>query len=156
VYKSMRDMGTLLQIEDRTKKVIDSLKEEERRLRAERVTTGKTVLMLLSLQPLMAAGDDTFIDEVISLAGGSNAAGKLKGSYPVLNREMLLRMNPDLVLYPDDMGVDEIQVRTGFPEWRKLEAMRRGAVHRIDADVFLRPGPRMFQAVAQLRGFLVE
>ncbi|MFZ1729433.1 MAG: cobalamin-binding protein [Bacteroidota bacterium] len=154
VYKSMRDIGKLLKIDARASTVVDSLKAEEARLRKSRVPAGKSVLMLLSLQPLMAAGSDTFIDEVISLAGGSNAATGLKGSYPILNREMLLRINPDLVLYPDDMGMDEMQLCTGYPEWRKLRAMNRGAVYRIDADVFLRPGPRVFLAAAQLRTYL--
>jgi iron complex transport system substrate-binding protein len=154
VYKSMRAIGVLLHVEDRATHILDSLHTAEERLRASRVSARKTVLMLLSLQPLMAAGSDTFIDEVIALAGGTNAAANLRGNYPVLNREMLLRLDPDLVLYPDDMGIDEVQVRTGFPEWHQLKAMQRGAVYRIDADLYLRPGPRVFQAAAQLQEFL--
>ncbi len=154
VYKSIQDMGMLLHAEQQSSELLDSLRAVERRLLTSSLTERKSVLMLLSLQPLMAAGRDTFIDEVISLAGGSNAAAALTGSYPVLNREMLLRINPDLMLYPDDMGVDETQVRRGYPEWKELKAMNAGAMYRIDADVFLRPGPRVFVAADQLRGFL--
>lgn len=156
VYKSMRDIGALLGEEKRTKSILDSLHAEEGRLRDLRGTGRPSVLMLLSLQPLMAAGNSTFIDEVITLAGGRNAAEALRGSYPTLNRELLLRMNPDIVLYPDDMGVDETQVRRGFPEWRDLDAMKRGAVYRINADLFLRPGPRVFMAAAQLQEMLAR
>jgi iron complex transport system substrate-binding protein len=154
VYKSLRDFGALVGASDRATRVIDSLRRLEQQLRKSRPARRANVLMLLSLQPLMSVGSGTFVDEVIALAGGRNAAAEMKGSYPTLNREILLRMNPDIVLYPDDMGVDEEQLRSGYPEWRELGAMRRGAVHRIDADLYLRPGPRVFQAAAELRELL--
>jgi len=156
VYKSLRDIGMLLGTPQRARLLLDSLQREERRIRQSRGSAHPSVLMLLSLQPLMAAGRSTFIDEVISLAGGRNAAESLRGSYPTLNREQLLHMNPDLVLYPDDMGVDEAQVRTGFPEWSDLDAMKRGALYRIDADIYLRPGPRVFRAAALLQDLIAR
>lgn len=154
VYKSLRDIGALVRASDRATQVIDSLRRLERQLWKSRPARRANVLMLLSLQPLMSVGSGTFVDEVIALAGGRNAAAEMKGSYPTLNREILLRMNPDLVLYPDDMGVDEEQLRSGYPEWRELGAMRRGTVFRVDADLYLRPGPRVFQAAAELQGLL--
>jgi len=154
VYKSMRDIGMLLGAADRAKGVVDSLRRLERRLRDARPARSASVLILLSLQPLMSVGSGTFVDEVIALAGGRNAAAGLAGNYPTLNREILLQMNPDIVLYPDDMGIDEEQLRSGFPEWRELGAMQRGAVWRIDADLYLRPGPRVFQAAAELQRLL--
>ncbi len=154
VYKSMRDIGMLLGAADRAKGVVDSLRRLERRLRDARPARSASVLILLSLQPLMSVGSGTFVDEVIALAGGRNAAAGLAGNYPTLNREILLRMNPDIVLYPDDMGIDEEQLRSGFPEWRELGAMQRGAFWRIDADLYLRPGPRVFQAAAELQRLL--
>lgn len=151
VYKSLRDIGALIGEKDRASALVDSLQRAEAQLREGRSAGKPGVLMLLSLQPLMAAGGNTFINEVITLAGGRNAAGALSGNYPTLNREILLRLNPDLILYPDDMGVDETQLDDGFPEWKQLGAMQRGAMYRIDADRFLRPGPRVFEAAEELQ-----
>jgi iron complex transport system substrate-binding protein len=156
VYKSLRDIGMLLGREDKAVAFVDSLRHIERELRAavSDDIAPPSVLMLLSLQPLMAAGRDTFIDEIITLAGGRNAAGDLRGAYPTLNRETLLRMDADLILYPDDMGVSEAGIRDGFPEWRELHAVQHDFLYRIDADVYLRPGPRVFQAALELREFI--
>ena len=156
VFKSLRDIGTLIGAGDRASALVDSLQRAETQLLKGRPAGTPSVLMLLSLQPLMAAGGNTFINEVITLAGGRNAAGALSGNYPTLNREILLRLDPDLILYPDDMGVDETQLGDGFPEWRQLGAMQRGAMYRIDADRFLRPGPRLFEAAAELQQLMTR
>ncbi|MBR9976960.1 MAG: cobalamin-binding protein [Bacteroidetes bacterium] len=156
VYKSLRDIGSLTGREKAATTLVDSLRRVELHLRKTAAGDDSTpsVLMLLSLQPLMAAGRDTFIDEIITLAGARNAAADLRGAYPTLNREILLRMNADVILYPDDMGVSEERMRSGFPEWRELRAMQRKHVHRIDADVYLRPGPRVFQAASELQALI--
>lgn len=153
VYKSLRDIGILTGREKAATMLVDSLRRVELLLRktAAGNASPPSVLMLLSLQPLMTAGRDTFIDEIITLAGACNAAADLRGAYPTLNREMLLRMDADVILYPDDMGVSRERMRSGFPEWRELRAMQRERVHRIDADVYLRPGPRVFQAASELQ-----
>lgn len=156
VFKSLRDIGALIGQEGRASALVDSLRRAEARLRKDRPTGKPAVLMLLSLQPLMAAGGSTFINEVITLAGGRNAAAALRGNYPTLNREILLRLDPDLILYPDDMGVDDTQLDAGFPEWKRLGAMQRGAMYRIDADRFLRPGPRVFEAAAELQELIAR
>ena len=156
VYKSLADIAALTGHARRAAALIDSLRGEERRLREHAPARSPSVLMLLSLQPLMAAGRSTFIDEVITLAGGRNAAAALEGNYPTLNRETLLRMDPDLILLPDDMGINETQLRTGFPEWRRLRARRGDGMHRIDADRYLRPGPRLIEAARELQRMLAK
>lgn len=161
IFKTLADIGVLTGGSRRARALVDSLRGTMRRAhdaggdgRDSSDADRPAVLMLLSLQPLMAAGTSTFIDEVITMAGGRNAAAGLAGNYPTLNRETLLRLDPDLVLYPDDMGIDESQIRGSFPEWRHLRAAREGRMHRIDADRYLRPGPRLFGAAAELRRLL--
>ncbi|MBR9975315.1 MAG: cobalamin-binding protein [Bacteroidetes bacterium] len=156
VYKTLGDIGGLTGRQQRARAVIDSLRAAQRALHAGRPRSDPSVLMLLSLQPLMAAGSSTFIGEVIAMAGGRNATADLQGNYPTLNRETLLRLDPDLVLYPDDMGIDETQIRGSFPEWRQLRAAREGRMYRIDADRYLRPGPRLLEAAAELQRRLAE
>lgn len=154
VFKTLADIGALTGRVARSRALVDSLRGTMRRLRTEPPPSAPSVLMLLSLQPLMAAGESTFIGEVIAMAGGENAAAGLQGNYPTLNRETLLRLDPDLVLYPDDMGIDETQIRGSFPEWRRLRAAREGRMRRIDADRYLRPGPRLFEAAVELQALL--
>ena len=156
IFKTLSDIGALTGRKARARALVDSLRAATRRSGSGDGAGRPSVLMLLSLHPLMAAGKHTFIDEAIALAGGRNAAAAFEGSYPTLNRETLLRLDPDIVLYPDDMGIDESQIRGSFPEWRRLRAARDGRMHRIDADRYLRPAPRLFEAAEELRGLLGE
>ncbi|MDX9757560.1 MAG: helical backbone metal receptor [Bacteroidota bacterium] len=151
VLSSIRDIGILSGRRTHATALIDSLRRVQVELRARRPRSQRSVLLLLSLQPLMAAGARTFIGEVIAIAGARNAAAGLAGNYPILDRESLLRLDPDVILYPDDMGIDETRLRRGYPEWGRLRAVRGGRLYRIDADRFLRPGPRVFEAAAQLQ-----
>lgn len=156
VLASIADIGMLSGRRTEAAALVDSLRRVRMELRARRPRVQRSVLLLLSLQPLMAAGTRTFIGEVISSAGARNAAAGLAGNYPTLDRESLLRLDPDLILYPDDMGIDETRLRDGYPEWGRLRAVRHGRLFRIDADRFLRPGPRLFEAAAQLQDLILH
>jgi iron complex transport system substrate-binding protein len=112
--------------------------------------------MLLSLQPLIAAGSETFIGELIETAGGRNAAGDLTAGYPVMGREDVLLRDPDILLLSDDLSTDRNSLLERFPEWKRLKAFRQGAVHRVDADKLMRPGPRLFDVLRELNGIFRE
>ncbi len=63
-----------------------------------RLIAGKTVLYLIWQQPWMAAGKDTFIDDVLQRFGLINLATAYNQRYPVIPTEKLGEMQPDYVL----------------------------------------------------------
>lgn len=57
------------------------------------------VLLVINLNPLMASGRQTVLNDVLLfMLKGDNAAEDLTGSAPILDREMLLQAAPDVVL----------------------------------------------------------
>ncbi len=56
------------------------------------------VVFLISTQPLMAVGKNTFLDQLIGLAGGNNVGEKLGSGYPALTRETLVDLKPQVLL----------------------------------------------------------
>jgi iron complex transport system substrate-binding protein len=112
------------------------------------------VLLLIDTSPLIVAGHESFIDELITVAGGRNAAGDLPGAYPVLNREAMLASAADVILLPDDLQVTPDQLLTLFPEWEVLPAIRENNIVRVDADLFMRPGPRVMLGLDTLMRIL--
>ncbi len=154
VLTSLLQFGSITGHEDRAKRLTDSLRGIAEDLRGAAPPAPASVLVLISTQPLMAAGGRTFINEIIALAGGRNAAAEAPGNYPTLNRETVLRMNPDLIIFPDDMHVRRDGLIERFPEWRHVRAVQDGRLHAVDADVFLRPGPRAFLAARRLRALI--
>jgi len=106
------------------------------------------VLYLLGL-PGFTAGKGTFLDDVISLAGGVNVAGGVDQPYPDLQPESILALDPDIIIVAKEtpFGAD---VRSR-PPWSDLRAVRDGAVYSPpDDDIMERPGPRIVQGIAWL------
>ncbi len=156
VLASLRLLGSVSGRAAAAGALADSLEALRRRYTARQVDSlaAPSVLMVLSLEPLIVVGEGTFLDELIVLAGGRNAGRAGGQAYPALSREEVLVRNPDVLLLPDDLHVPDASLTVRNPEWRRVAAVRRGAVHRVVADVFLRPGPRVFSALPVLTRLL--
>jgi iron complex transport system substrate-binding protein len=110
-----------------------------------------TVFYLVSDDPLMTAGKNSMITEVISLAGGDNVFADVDGDYPRINDEEILKRNPSIVLVPN-YGHDG---KTKTPQvLASLEAVRTKHVFVVDADPISRPAPRIVKAVEQIADLL--
>jgi iron complex transport system substrate-binding protein len=99
------------------------------------------------------AGTGTFIDLIITAAGGQNAAGALEG-YKQMSIEELLVQNPDYILLGDSLygaTADQVTQRAG---WSDLAAVQANQVLPFDDNLMSRPGPRMIDAVEQLAQLL--
>lgn len=100
-----------------------------------------------------SSGAGTFIDYVITRAGGENAVADL-GMYPQVSIEELLVRNPDVIVLGDsNYGVtaDAVAARAG---WGSLAAVQNGEVHPFDDNLVSRPGPRLIEALEQLARLL--
>lgn len=106
------------------------------------------VLFLLGL-PGFTVGKGSFIDELITLAGGANVAAHVDLAYPNLSPEAIAALDPDVIVVAREVpfGAD---VRAQEP-WRSLRAVRSGRiVVPPDDDLIERPGPRVVDGLAWL------
>ncbi len=153
IFKTILDIGKICGVEDRAIFLIDSLKRELDKIKKNDIAKAKSkILVLLSLNPVMTAGKNTFINEIIEKAGGINVAGNSKQNYPIFNREEILKVNPDIIILTDPkVGKDELL--NMFPEWKHIKAIKENKIFKIDPDILLRPSPRVVLAtkiIAQL------
>ena len=102
---------------------------------------------------LLAAGRESFVEDVIRLAGGANAVSA-PGRVARLNEEELLRLNPDIYVYQRGPMNPVPSFPGGREHYGVLSAVRQGRVLEVDEQIFSRPGPRAVQAVEQLAAFL--
>lgn len=63
-------------------------------------------LVLVGLTPITAAGPGTFIDELLTIAGGQNVLTGPAHLYPVLDRERIVALAPDVVITIDTAPPD--------------------------------------------------
>ncbi|RKY24055.1 MAG: cobalamin-binding protein, partial [Planctomycetota bacterium] len=112
----------------------------------------RRVFVEISNDPIITAGAGSFVDELITRAGGVNVAGGLSQAYPIINPEMVIEWNPDVIIIcymsQGGQGAGALARRIG---WGDITAVRQGRIIRdISNDLLLRPGPRLIEGVEVL------
>ncbi len=104
------------------------------------------VLFVLADEPLITCGSGTFIDEIITSAGGVNVFADVKESWPKVSDEQVLARGADVIICVEHAGGGGSVVPGRLksrPGWDKLKAVQTGKVYAVDADLITRPGPRL-------------
>jgi iron complex transport system substrate-binding protein len=115
------------------------------RLRARSIGLApRRVLFAVGREPLVVAGPGSFPDELLRLAGCTNAVGGPR-AWPVYPLELAVAANPDLVV---DAALDE--PADGIRRLAAIPAVRDGRVARLPSDALLRAGPKMIEALDDL------
>ena len=119
--------------------------------------TPPTVFVELWRDPLTAPGHDSFVRELVELAGGRMISADLAGSYIHVSAEWVVQQNPDAIVLMDMQG-DAADVASQLSDrlgWSGLKALKQNRVNAsIPSDLLLRPGPRMLQGAEQLADWL--
>lgn len=95
------------------------------------------------------AGGDTFIGQMIELAGGDNIAKDVEGWS--ISKEKIVEGDPDMIIIPAGKGLKETLMTTDF--YKDLRAVQEGHIYEIDDNMISRQGPRLaqaFEALAQI------
>jgi ABC-type Fe3+-hydroxamate transport system substrate-binding protein len=110
---------------DRAEEVARQIEAEARRVRATAASRPSVRFAYLIWRgPWMVVGRDTFVDGLLSLAGGTNAFADRDDRYPTVTADEIRTASPDVVLlatepFPfQDRHVDELVTATGVPRER--------------------------------------
>ncbi|RCK74770.1 MAG: Vitamin B12 ABC transporter, B12-binding component BtuF [Anaerolineae bacterium] len=97
------------------------------------------------------AGPDTFIDMLITRAGGLNFGHELQGEWVQVSLEEILRRDPDLILLGDAIwGGVTVEAVMARPGWGELSAVKNQRVYPFDDNIVSRPGPRLVEGLEAL------
>lgn len=101
------------------------------------------------------AGEGTFIDMLLGMAGGENLGRAMQDAYGQMSLEELVVKDPDIILLGDSVwgGVtpEMVAQRAG---WEKLGAVQGSRVYPFDDNLVSRPGPRMVDGLESLAKLL--
>jgi iron complex transport system substrate-binding protein len=92
-----------------------------------------------------AAGESSFIGETLTRLGVKNIVPVGLGPFPKLNPEYIVRANPDVILI-GQRSADGLAARPGWQSIRALREKRVCIFPTEEANVLVRPGPRMAEA----------
>lgn len=102
-----------------------------------------------------AAGESSFIGETLTRLGAKNIVPTKLGPFPKLNPEYIVRANPDLIMV-GQRSAGGLAQRPGWAGMRALREQRICVFPVEEANVLVRPGPRMAQAARIMARCLVE
>ena len=125
----------------------------------EDVAEKPTVMHAMSVESFWVSGSNTFQNELITLAGGTNAFADVKG-WGVITLEKLLTTDPAIILVDSGskMGTTgENTIQKAFltePQLSGITAVKNKAVYVMDSDTFDRGGPRIVISLEQLAQIL--
>ena len=145
VQRVMLKLGQLLEVPDaqRVWRAIDAGVSAAAQSLPEQVR-GTRVYFEVNQGPY-AASEASFIGETLIRLGVKNIVPGKLGPFPKLNPEYIVRANPDLIM----VGQGSADGLTQRPGWHSIRAVRERRVCIFPAEqanVLVRPGPRMAEA----------
>lgn len=151
VFRSIRNLGVLTGTPGRADSLLSLLQHTRDSLTlAARLRPPKSVLMLVSVRPLIAVGGGTFLHELLGLANARNVAESSAVAYPLMSREHILTLQPDAIILTSDIAQSSRDVVDAYAEWRNLKAVQNNSVIILNADLLSRPGPRIMEGLELL------
>lgn len=147
LYGTFLTLGKILDAQEQAEKVVADMKQQVNEIasKAAKAATKPVVFYQVWHDPLQTAGPNTFIDDMIRLAGGTNAAASAKDRWAMFSLEQLAAANPDIIIANSPAAAAEAKARKG---WESLKAVRENRVLGLpDENLFVRPGPRLVQGL---------
>jgi iron complex transport system substrate-binding protein len=97
---------------------------------------------------LYTVGPDTFVDDLITLAGGENVAADADSPWPQLSVEAIILRDPDVIVLADHNYGQTAEMVKERPGWQDLRAVQEGNIIEIvNDDIVSRPGPRLVEGL---------
>jgi len=152
VINSVVEIGEILGARERAALVVDDMNHRiEKVTRAvKNVRYRPNVFFQIGIAPIVSVGSDTFIHELIHIAGGRNLADKYT-SYPRFSKEDVLSLLPDIIIVTSMEREKAFeQVKKEWRQWPGIPAVKNDRIFLVDSNVLDRPTPRLVDGLELL------
>jgi iron complex transport system substrate-binding protein len=160
IYNDIRAVGKLVGASDAASSLVTTMQG--------RVEAVKTKAANLTQRPVVfyeldatdpskpwTPGPGSFVDQLMTLAGGTNAGNIAKDKYAQLSLEQLVSQNPDIiVLGSATFGGQTPELVAARPGWQSIKAVQNHAVYTFDDNLVSRPGPRVVDGLEKLAALI--
>ncbi len=161
ILRDIRLAGRITGEEENASRLVAEIKSHLDAIRAEAEAEverrGGKPWVFYDIGGFFTAGNETFVNEIIEIAGGRNIAADKTG-YFQMSTEELIKKNPQVIICDSGMGsmsqaYEEIM---GDKRLEIVDAVRNNRVYIIDGDIIDRAGPRVVEAAETVYGFLTK
>ncbi|PIU28722.1 MAG: hypothetical protein COT09_04085 [Candidatus Hydromicrobium americanum] len=154
VYDEIANISKIIGLEDKGKELVSELKKEVDKIynQVKDLSDEQKPRVFYEVwnDPLMSAGADTFIDDLIEKSGGVNivAEDNLTG-WPEYSVETLIEKNPDIIIAPMSLTSDP-SVIMDDERFSSIDAVTSGRVYVVPDNPISRPNQNLIKALQML------
>ncbi len=161
LFATIHDIGKITGRETRALELIGAMRSDIASIKSKTADippgNRKKVFMEIWHDPLMTAGRGSFVDELITLAGGINIASEVSRPYSNFSAEKVVNLDPDVIILAYMDRGTPLKLVAGRFGWNTIAAVKNNRVYNdISPDIILRPGPRITQGLKAIYGKLYE
>lgn len=121
IWSSVAALGKAAGMEAQAELAINAAKADLRHIAAQyKDKPHPKVAYIVDTTQFAIAGDKTFIDEMITAAGGENVGTKAGGMYPNISRETLAKLAPDVLLIAAPDEPEQTANDPRLAQWQNL------------------------------------
>jgi iron complex transport system substrate-binding protein len=152
LFEAIDKIGTATGKQYEANQLVSGIRKKLNGLAALVSTKDKVrVLWVVQREPLRVAGRDTFVNEMIELAGGENVMGPTIYKYPPIGAEQVIAGGADVIIEPS-MTQENPAAQRGkaIQYWNRFEnvpAVTNSRIYVINGDIVSRLGPRLYEGV---------
>jgi iron complex transport system substrate-binding protein len=152
VTETIIEIGDLLHATENAEDLVNNMRLRINRVKSavEKISHRPGVFFQIGISPIVSVGTNTFIHELIVIAGGDNLA---KGPipYPRFSREQVLSLAPEIFIITS-MSRGEVfeRVKIEWSRWLEMPAIKNQRIFLVDSNLFDRPTPRLVEGLEVL------
>lgn len=156
VMQSILAIADLLGATHKARVIVDDMTARIQKVNActAKETHTPRVFFQIGVSPIVSVGSNTFINELITLAGGVNVAAG-GSAYPRFSREQVIALAPEVIVI-SSMARETIfeQVKNEWLQWPVIPAVANKAVFIAPTNIFDRPTPRLVDGLELLAQYI--
>ena len=147
LYSKLSDLGVLTGHETEAIELSVALKARVKVVDdiLQAVTEKPVVFYELDATPF-TAGPSTFVDQLITRAGGVNFGARMDSDWAQVNLEQIILADPDMIILGDAAYGETAETVAARPGWDALSAVGNQMIFPFDDNLISRPGPRLWMA----------
>lgn len=156
ILRSINEIGELLYAKDEARSITSGMTAQLTAIdRAVAKAPHKPRLFFqIGISPIVSVGRNTFLDEMIQRAGGTNAVTSER-PYPRFSREQVLALAPEMIIITSMARNDIFEVvKKEWESWPSLPAVKNQRIHVVDSDILDRPTPRVVDGLSMLAALI--
>ena len=156
IYADILDVGTLTGQTEQAEAVVADMRTRVDAVITQTQAAGEQPIVFYEIDATEPAkpwttGPGTFIDSLITMAGGRNVSAGAAEQYFQISLEELVAQDPQIIVLGSfTFGGQTPETVAARDGWQDIDAVQNGTVYTFDDNLVSRPGPRVVDGLEAL------